>query len=296
MSTVATGRCTRCAHAVGVDDHFCEQCGAALGGATITSVLDWSAKNLGRVAAVTDRGLVHITNEDAYYVAVDGDASVAVVCDGVSSSTAGGIAARVAADVAGRALRGALGTARDDCSKPAMLAAFAAALIAVSELAWSPARNGTAPSTTMVAATSMGGVVTVAGVGDSRAYWIDDVEARLLTRDDSWVEDQVAKGLLPAERALEDPRAHMITAWLGADAPELAPRVIAFRPRRHGWLLLCSDGLWNSWPDPDDLAALVRDAGTDGAIDLAEALTDLAIAEGGRDNITVVVAEIGANP
>ena len=74
----------------------------------------------------------------------------------------------------------------------------------------------------------------------------------------------------------------MITAWVGADTPRLVPTVTSFRPERPGRLLLCSDGLWNSWPEPDDLAALVLDTGAERAIDLAHALADRAVAAGGQ--------------
>ncbi len=99
-----------------------------------------------------------------------------------------------------------------------------------------------------------------------------------------------------ARAAAADPRAHVITAWLGADAPELAPRVVSFVAPGPGWLILCSDGLWNSWAEADEFGALVRGTGRTAPIELAHALTDRAVAAGGRDNITVAVVAVSSPP
>jgi len=280
MSTATVSTCAHCGSAVTTADRFCEGCGAALGPAGHASS-DRVVTDLGAIAAVSQRGVLHAGNEDAYFVGHDGGRVVAVVCDGVSSSTAGAVAARVGAEVAGGALRH--GADVED--------AIAAARHAVAEIAWSPGRDATAPSATIVAATVAHGVVTVAGLGDSRAYWIDPQDVRRLTRDDSWVEEQLAGGADPST-ARSDPRAHVITAWLGADAPEVAPAVTSFRPVRRGLLLLCSDGLWNPWLDAEELAALVRDGHTGAVIDLVHGLVDRAAAAGSRDDITLVVADV----
>ena len=290
MKVEAVVHCPQCGSATRATDRFCEACGAGFEHPDPAPPVgkDRIEQNLVRLAAVSDRGRVHSRNEDAYDIALEDQAVVAVVCDGVSSSTAGDVAARVAADAAGRALqagRGADPTAT-------LLGAIETARQAVAGVAWSPMRDLAAPSTTIVAATCAAGLITVAGLGDSRAYWIDDEEPVRLTRDDSWAEDQVTIGRLRPDEALLDARAHMITAWLGIDAPTHPPTVVSFRPVRRGRLLLCSDGLWNSWPEPDDLAELVFESGAHHPIEVARALTDRAVAAGGRDNITVVVADV----
>ena len=139
-------------------------------------------------------------------------------------------------------------------------------------------------------------MLVVASVGDSRAYWIPDTgEAAMLTTDDSYAAEQIASGVSRAD-AESGPQAHAITRWLGSDAPDHTPVTTSMNLDSAGWVLLCSDGLWNYCSAPEDLADLVRR--TDGTGDpapltLAGALVDWANAQGGVDNITVALARIG---
>jgi PPM family protein phosphatase len=130
-------------------------------------------------------------------------------------------------------------------------------------------------------------------VGDSRAYWFDAQESRQLTVDDSFAEDGLAKGVLTPEDAAHSPFLHTITHWVGPDAPERPPRLVTLRPDCPGRLVLCSDGLWNYAPTAEELGGLIEalPAGAAPAA-VARALTDTALARGGRDNITVAVVDI----
>src|ERR1700712_5035139 len=74
--------------------------------------------------------------------------------------------------------------------------------------------------------------------------------------------------------------------WLGYASPEGPARARRFRPAGPGYLLLCSDGVWNHIPDADRLAALLT--GDDVLAD-ARALVDAALADGGHDNATVAL-------
>src|SRR5947209_10726300 len=100
-------RCTGCGAALLEDDCFCEQCGAR---ATIdlhrgSSADDRVETDLVVAAAISDRGRVHRRNEDAFRIdVVDEHAAIAVVCDGISSASAGNAAARSAADAAATTL------------------------------------------------------------------------------------------------------------------------------------------------------------------------------------------------
>ena len=138
-----------------------------------------------RPPGVSDRGLVHRRNEDAFFLEVIGAAAVAVVCDGVSTSAAPDIAAQVAADTVGRSLSDAL---RETLARPGSPGP-----------GWDPGERGDrryhrrrggrgwcaldgagdrdAPSCTAVAECGTGATSTVGSPGDSRAYWID-VERR----------------------------------------------------------------------------------------------------------------------
>lgn len=292
MTARTAARCPSCDGGVGPDDEFCEACGHRLGRAP-TAVADDPDRvhsDQGRAAVVSDRGLLHEYNEDAYFLDATADRVVVVVCDGVSSSTAPALAARVGADAAGAALRDG---SPDLDAHHAMRTAIRQARAAVAAISWAPVRGHAAPSSTIVAASCAGADVTVGWLGDSRAYWIDADDARRLTDDDSWVEEMVATGELDEAQAALDPRAHVITAWLGADAPIRDARVVSFRAPRRGHLLLCSDGLWNTLAEAAAVGDAIRTAPpTASPLGLARSLTHHALAAGGRDNITIAVVDI----
>jgi serine/threonine protein phosphatase PrpC len=139
--------------------------------------------------------------------------------------------------------------------------------------------------------------MTVASVGDSRAYWIGRTEAALLTEDDSWALHQVRSGDLSPEDAAQHPWAHAITNWIGADAPDDDLHVETIEPDGDGLLVVCSDGLWNYVPEADALAELVRALDDATPHDIADALVQHAIAQGGADNVTVaVLAAVSSSP
>jgi protein phosphatase len=120
--------------------------------------------------------------------------------------------------------------------------------------------------------------------GDSRLYLLREGSLRQLTRDHSQVEALKSLGVLTEEEARHHPAQHMITRAVGAtdmldlddDAIEVADGDI---------FLLCSDGLSNEVGEEDMLAVLSKAA----SANACEELVDLALARGGRDNITAVV-------
>ncbi|MEU8243727.1 PP2C family serine/threonine-protein phosphatase [Actinoplanes missouriensis] len=176
-------------------------------------------------------------------------------------------------------------------------AAIAGAAEAVVSLAHTgdPRRAVSNPACTIVAAAVRGPHVGFGWVGDSRAYWLNaDGPAEQLTEDDSWAAHMVKLGADPIE-AMDDPRAHAITAWLGADAGPIMPRVGAFTATHDGLLVLCSDGLWNYLPDPEAFAATVRDCTAGRSLlEAARALVSFANRAGGADNITVALVPVHA--
>jgi serine/threonine protein phosphatase PrpC len=277
------------------DDSFCEVCGRRLVPEPAADPREHFEIDAGVAGGVSDRGLVHHRNDDALHLEAHDGAVIAVVCDGVSSSIAADTAARVAARTAGVVLGRALGTDTDTDSDPeqAMLAAVAAAQDAVLDVPWVPTRSLAAPSSTFVAAVWDGRAVTVCGIGDSRAYWIAESSNTQLTLDDSWAREQVDAGLMSERAAEADPRAHAITRWLGADAPDEPIPIQRFEPAEPGRLIVCSDGLWNYAPTADELASLVHTrAPRTSPIEAARALVDAAIDAGGHDNVTVAVIDV----
>lgn len=244
------------------------------------------------VAAVCDRGIRHADNEDAMAVwageAGDGRA-VLVVCDGVTTATRSAEASLAAAEAALEVLT------TDDAEPGARLVrATMAASAAVEQVG----RDfpDSAPSCTFVAAVVEGGTATFGSVGDSRAYWFpDEGEAHRMTADDSMAEEQVRAGLDRAS-AESGPLAHTITRWLGPDSPDQTPVVTDQDVSVPGWVMVCSDGLWNYASEPADLRAVLRATerrvGRD-PLELAQALVAWANGRGGADNVTVALARTG---
>ncbi len=249
-------------------------------------------------AGVSDRGLKHQRNEDRFAMRQFGDASVIVVCDGVSSSTHSELASSLVAENVADALEASL--RRHSASSPertvrtAILGAQTRLAAAIDDAS----KTEDPPSTTIVAALIKGLQATIGWAGDSRAYWIGAAgETHQLTADHSWMNDIVSSGEMSLEEAAKSPKAHGITRWLGADAGESAqPEVVQFLVPGPGHLLLCTDGLWNYAPQPEELAALVQPPAPIGdprpMIDIARHLVDFANARGGHDNITAILLHV----
>jgi serine/threonine protein phosphatase PrpC len=175
-------------------------------------------------------------------------------------------------------------------------AAIEAARTSVDAVAWTTRVDRGAPSCTLVSALCTGAEIVIGSIGDSRAYWIDARGSLRLTVDDSWAEEQVADGLMTVEQAMQDPRSHAITNWVGPDSPERPAQIAVVTPEVPGRLLLCTDGLWNYVASDDELTSLVMALPAEASpAAVARALTETAIARGGRDNITVAVVDMNSD-
>ncbi|AWZ10499.1 PP2C family serine/threonine-protein phosphatase [Streptomyces sp. ICC4] len=278
-------------------DGYCEHCGHAQ-----PRERDHLEEELGSVAAVSDRGLRHHRNEDSFAVAAtalpDGSAAtVAIVCDGVSSASRPDEASAAAAGAANEALLEAL--PRGAHPQEAMHEAILAAAAAVNALAPEVPGAQNAPACTLVGAVVSGGLLTIGWVGDSRAYWVPDDRAALprrLTEDDSWAAQMVAAGLMGEAEAYADVRAHAITGWLGADAYDLEPHTATFKPDHDGVVVVCTDGLWNYAESARDLAQVLPSDAAVRPLHSAQVLVGHALDGGGHDNVTVAVVPFSAPP
>ena len=263
------------------------------------------------VGGVCDIGKRHTRNEDAMALhASQAPLSFAalVVCDGVSNSTDSHIAslaaARAARDILddplprGMGLRDAvIGSIETQLTNAVQRARDAVVQTTPDVNAPNP------PSCTFVAVLVDEGTAVVGNIGDSRAYWLPDAAGstpRQLSSDDSSAAERMREGM-PRKEAETGPQAHAITRWLGLDSPDdLSPHTDHVELVEDGWLLVCSDGLWNYCSDAAELRELVGatvvSLGPSGLdpVTLAQALTDFANDRGGADNITVALARVGA--
>ncbi|MFF3211144.1 protein phosphatase 2C domain-containing protein [Streptomyces sp. NPDC002886] len=278
-------------------DGYCEHCGHAQ-----PRERDHLEEELGSVAAVSDRGLRHHRNEDSFAVAAtalpDGSAAtVAIVCDGVSSASRPDEASAAAAGAANEALLEAL--PRGAHPQEAMHEAILAAASAVNALAPEVPGAQNAPACTLVGAVVSRGLLTIGWVGDSRAYWVPDDRAALprrLTEDDSWAAQMVAAGLMGEAEAYADVRAHAITGWLGADAYDLEPHTATFKPDHDGVVVVCTDGLWNYAESARDMAQVLPHDAAVRPLHSAQVLVGHALDGGGHDNVTVAIVPFAATP
>jgi len=262
--------CTGCGGTAFGVEGYCDTCGQRRPAGPDHSELD-----LPGVAVVTDKGRRHKHNEDAAGLAALPGVRAAVVCDGVSSSSRPEAASHAAVDAAVPALVSAL---RGGGDAGTALRTAARAAQAAATLAGGASPGGNPPSSTFVAAVAHADTVTVAWIGDSRAYWLPvpagppAAPATCLT-----VDDASPGGLL---------------RWLGADARDTEPHLRTFTPAGPGLVLVCSDGLFRYRPDPVELAALATAAVPDPAaapLALAQALVRFALDQGGQDNVTAAV-------
>jgi serine/threonine protein phosphatase PrpC len=287
VSERAGGACVACGGENVDSDGFCTDCGRAQ-----PSGRDRMECDLGMVVGVSDKGRRRARNEDsmAYGTVLGADAPptvVAVVCDGVATSDRADSASQLAVDEAVGVLLDAVLENGD--AEAATRTAVARAIEVVSELA-DPSVPGTAPSCTFVSTVVTPEKVTVGSVGDSRVYWIaapdsTAMPSQVLTADDTVAAELIAEGM-SEEEANSVHQAHALSKWIGADAGDIEPRVVTVEPGGPGYVLLCSDGLWNYVPDAGALAGAMPE---EGGMVAAAGLTKLALDLGGHDNITTVL-------
>ncbi|MDR1079013.1 MAG: serine/threonine-protein phosphatase [Propionibacteriaceae bacterium] len=279
-------------------DGYCTQCGAKA-----QSGRDhYSEAPASWVAGVCDIGLAHQRNEDALATAATtepGQRAVIVVCDGVTTSQDSDLASLAAARRARDLLwldrpQGlGLGRTRATATAQRLRQAVEQANLVVIETT-APDSSNPASSTIALALVD-DSTCFWASLGDSRVYWLPDLaEAVLLSRDHSLAQAQIDQGV-DREVAEASALAHTITKWLGLDATDLEPCAGRLRLDQTGWLLVCSDGLWNYASSAADMRQAVERASrepepTDSPLVLAQRLVDWANGRGGHDNVTVGLA------
>ena len=249
-------------------------------------------------ASATDRGLRRSTNEDS--VSVREDLGLFVVADGMGGHAAGEVASRVAVEGI-VAFVDATQTVSPEQTWPMpfdpeqsvnanrLRAAFRTGNWRLAEqIAASSELRGMA--TTAVAMLFEGGTGTLAHVGDSRAYRLRDAQLERLTRDHSWVEEQIRAGALSETAARRHPWRNLVTRSLsGSEDLKVDVQEVALEPGDR--LLLCTDGVFTVLDDDQISEVLRRETDLDS---LCHALIQGANDGGGPDNVTAVVLEVDA--
>lgn len=243
------------------------------------------------VAGRTDIGMVRRTNQDTFGVVES--LGLAVICDGMGGLAGGEVASQVAMESFVEVARQEIEASRSadgERSKRALCRAAAAANRAVRARASYDTRFR-GMGTTLVAARLDGNEMTVLNVGDSRAYVVRGGVARQITRDHSYVAEQMRMGLMTESEAEMSPHQSAITRAIGID-DDVQPDFYTERVQTGDDVLLCSDGLMRHMKD-EEIARIVGDA-TMRPAEICERLIATVNARGGSDNVTCVVMRFGA--
>jgi protein phosphatase len=236
-------------------------------------------------AARTDVGLIRSGNEDNYLMVPE--RGIFVVADGMGGHAAGEIASQMAVQLIARDLGSFKGLDVDEASSR-LTRAIKAANAAIFErtLAESDKRGMGTTTTALVLHAS--NRYLIGHVGDSRAYLLRDGRFHQLTKDHSYVQEQVDAGYLTPEQARTHPYANVITRCVGA-AGDVMPDIFSGIVRARDTFLLASDGLTGMVED-EALAQILQTDGT------PERWVDRMVAEanrrGGLDNITAIVVHV----
>lgn len=234
----------------------------------------------------TDRGLVRANNEDVFYF--DEKQGLLVVADGMGGHASGEVASKLAVNVirdyfqGSQKLIGHVNSAYSEATNK-LNCAIRLANTAVFEVAQSsPVLKGM--GTTIVAVLVKGNKLSIAHIGDSRAYLIRAGNIDQLTDDHSMVNEQVKRAIITKEEAARSEVRNVLTKALGIRA-EMEADLDELTLLDNDILLLCSDGL--STMVTDD--AILDIISSIDAASVCHSLVDAANKKGGKDNITVVV-------
>ena len=245
-----------------------------------------------RHGALTDVGRKREHNEDNFFV--DPERRLYVVADGMGGHAAGEVASRIAVETIDTFIRRE-GEETLDAPVPSddtltveenqLQMAIALANQRILE-AGQKQKDLQGMGTTLVAVMVRDTAMTIAHVGDSRAYLVRDGGITLMTSDHSWVNEQVRLGLLTQTEAAGHPFRNVITRALGGKE-QVQVEFSRHELRPDDAVLLCSDGL--NTMVPDDQILRITQVHLDDPDQAAGELVATANEQGGEDNVTVVV-------
>jgi protein phosphatase len=229
-----------------------------------------------RAAAASDKGPHRPANQDAAFTAP----WAAAVADGVGGGPGGDIASALFVHRLVAGLRGAV-----DAPQLATLLRIANWDLRA-RVERDPSLDGMATTFTGLFASPTGAIL-LAHTGDSRAYLLRGGAMSRETRDDSFVQLLIDSGIVKPADAAFHPHRNVITASLrGADNDRIA--LSEQQPRPGDRWLLCSDGVTDYLPE----SAIVDTLAQGGPQTAADALVQLALTAGSRDNVTAVVCDV----
>ena len=235
-------------------------------------------------AGRTDVGVVRSGNEDAYLMLPNH--GVFIVADGMGGHAAGEVASEMAVQIVGKSLEGLVGRPENEASDiirrgivDANGAIFQRTLVE---------HDKRGMGTTVTSMVINGDRYLLGQVGDSRAYVMREEQLLQITKDHSYVQEQVDAGYLTPEQARTHPYSNVITRCVGANA-DVVPDVYGGTLREGDVFLLASDGLTGMLED-EELLTIMTQGRPPG--ELVDRLIAEANRRGGLDNITVIIVRV----
>lgn len=249
--------------------------------------------------AITDVGRRRDHNEDSFLC--NNEVALYAVADGMGGHLGGERASRMAVEIFEREVgRGIELGVTKSAELPAtgaggtglhpVASTLRQALSEATRTIWEDAQANAefaGMGTTLTGVCFHGDRVSIAHVGDSRAYLHRNGQARQLTEDHSWIQEQVRAGLLAADDVLATRFRNIITRSVGFE-PTVEPDLLTLPVEAGDCYLLCSDGLSNYVSAQEIADALTQQFYRD----VPKMLVDLANERGGEDNVTVVVVYV----
>ena len=252
-------------------------------------------------AVSTDPGLRRSSNEDSYCTRED--LGLFVVADGMGGHVAGEVASRIAVETIQTFIQETAGADKNRTwpfpfepdltfESNRLKAAFRLANHQIANaMADAADLRGMATTASALLASADRTRASVAHVGDSRVYVLRGGTLEQMTKDHSWVEEQVRAGTMTPSAARQHPWRNVVTrALAGGDDPEVD--VLELAPAPGERFLLCSDGLFAVVPH-EQIAGILSTTGVP-----LQAICDQLIAAandaGGPDNITTLVIDVEA--
>jgi len=242
------------------------------------------------VAARTDVGMVRSGNEDNFFADADQTHGLFIVADGMGGHAAGEVASEMAVQIVPRELSSVRDVADTGARDRVMSSLKVANKAIYDRMISEPDKQGM--GTTVSALLMSNGRYMIGQVGDSRVYLLRDGMLTQLTKDHSYVQEQVDAGFLTPEQARYHPYSNVITRCVGA-GDSVEPDVYDGELKVGDVLLVASDGL-TGMVDDRRLQQLLLARSTPGRI--VDALIADANGRGGLDNITAIVVRVEELP
>ena len=246
-------------------------------------------------AELTDTGRVREHNEDA--IGTTGDIGLMVLADGMGGYNAGEVASGIAVQIVTElASEGAMREERHDIDPHSGMMrqsiVLRDAIYRANKIIYQTAQsqsNCEGMGTTIVACMFYDNKISVAHVGDSRAYRMRGGQLDQVTLDHSLLQELVDRGFYSAEEAQRSTNRNYVTRALGVE-PTVEVEVHEYEVLPDDLYLLCSDGLCDMVEDDD--IHLTISTFNDSLDVVGQQLVDLANDHGGRDNVSVMLAQV----